>query len=188
MCRTFRDLLIRTARTFVLGSALLAPVGFTTPSAAAGLDEIARGWQLFMSECQLVLADPRTYLSSAQLQTQGRTVSHAVSPDGRALSIIIEYDLAEIEVFADTLSDREIRYCGYYLTIPNGWDVGTVAAQYVSWLRQNPTLEIVGGASSVDGYDNHRHTVLGLWPDYDLAVASNMHVNEFQLIVTRIVR
>lgn len=157
-------------------------------ASANDLQIISDSWSVYTTHCQQVFNDPRAYISTLPDRNQGGDLTQTVSPDGKALTVYFEVGDGYIEAYIDTLSDREIRHCAFYSELSSGWDANSVASQYVQWIGQNPDIKIVGGYSPIYGYDHYRHTVLGIWPSYDIEVQTNIHENEFQIISTLVVR
>ncbi len=170
------------ALCLALALAPLAPVW------GADLNQIARSWQHYTTQCQQIFQDYRGYMARLPARNPGGDPTQTISPDGRAINIYLEIEDGYVEAIIDILSDREIQHCAFYTEIPQSWDATAIAAQYVAWMRQNSTLEIVGGHAPIYGYDHYRHTILGMWPGYDLEVQSNIHENEFQIFSTRVVK
>lgn len=168
---------------FLLGLSVMFAFG-ASAAVAKDLSEIAKSWQHYLTQCQQLFQDPETYVAQLPDRNPGGDLTRTQSPDGKATTIYLEIENGYVEAFVDTLSDREIRHCAYYSEIASGWDSNAMAAQYVQWLQQNQALEVVGGYAPIYGADHYRHTVLGMWPDYDIPVQTNIHENEFQIIST----
>lgn len=169
---------------FLVGVAVAALL-FAVPAQARNLNFIAESWQTFLVECQKALEDPQSYLGTLPEANPDGSLVYTTSPDGKALSIHLQKGEGYIEAFIDTFSDRESRHCAYYAGFTPSWDTAQTATQYLSWLRQNAQLEIIGGLSPLYGYPHYRISVNGMWPRYDLPVQTNIHENEFQLLITR---
>lgn len=170
----------------LLSSGLL--VAFSPKASAGDLEFIAETLRQYSSHCQQVFEDPRAYAAGLPERQSDGTPSVTFSPDGKALSISNEVGAGSIEAFVDTLSDREIRHCAYYVTVAGGWNVTQISQAYVPWIKDNVGLEIIGGLSPIYGYEHYRHTLLGVWPPYGISVQTNIHENEFQVLSTRILK
>ncbi|MEM9306617.1 MAG: hypothetical protein AAGA74_04915 [Pseudomonadota bacterium] len=155
---------------------------------ARDINTIALSLQHYTTQCQQLYQDYAGYVSRLPERNPSGDPTSTVSPDGRAITIYLEVDGGYLEAMIDVLSERVVQHCAYYAELETSWDTNAIASQYVQWLSQSSTLEVVGGHSPIYGYDHYRHTILGAWPAYNIEIQTNIHQNEFQVLSTRILQ
>lgn len=157
-------------------------------ASAGGLELIAPRMTDFLSQCTEFLTDPDRY--AAQLPPVNSDGSQVVttSPDTKSTAINLQIDDYAIEADIHRHSDREFRYCEYSAVQPVSVPLSEIADQFSAWISQNPNLELVGGHIPAAFEETARHSVLGLLPQFDAIVISNIYENHFWVHTTYVVR
>ena len=131
----------------------------SSASEGKDLSVIAQSWQHYTAQCQQLYQNYNDYLSRLPERNPSGDPTRTVSPDGHAISIYLELDSGYVEAMVDVLSDRVVQHCSYYAELETSWDTTKIAPQYVQWLNQNSSFEIVGGYSPIYCYGHYRQTL-----------------------------
>lgn len=156
---------------------LLSFVAF--PLNAAGLELIAPRMSVFLSECTSFFSNPDEYANQLSAQRSNDPGAVTLSADGKSLIVHKEVGDYAIEAEVLKLADREIRYCEYSAEQFLTTEVSEIATQFSDWISQNPNLEVIGGFHEASFESQTNHAILGLLPQFDAVVDSNIYEGIF---------